>query len=76
MGKTIAEALREEGHAEGFVESARSTLLRQLRKRFGAVPQTIADRIEKTSDLEQLTAWLDRFVTAESLEEMEIEAHG
>jgi len=76
MGKTIAEALREEGHAEGFVESARSTLLRLLRKRFGAVPQAIADRIEGTFDLEQLTTWLDRFVTAESLEEMEIEAKG
>jgi len=76
MGKTIAEALREkghaEGHAEGCVENARSTLLRQLRKRFGAIPQTIVNTIEGTSDLEQLTAWLDRFVMAETLEEMGI----
>ena len=84
MGKTIAEALRDEGHTEGRVrghaegliegrvQNARDTLVRQLRKRFGEVPQDIADRIEGTSDLEQLTTWLDQVVTAESVEDMGI----
>ncbi len=75
MGKTIAEALRDEGRAEERVNSARSTLLRQLCKRFDEVPQEIADRVEGTSDLEQLTVWLDRIVTAETLEAMGIEPH-
>ncbi len=73
MGKTIAETLRDEGRAEARVEISRSTLLRLIRKRFGAVPHDTVDRIEGTSDLEQLTVWLDRIVTAETLEEMGIE---
>jgi len=77
MGKTIAEALRDEGraegHAEGRVEYARSTLLRLLRKRFGEVPQDTADCIEGTSDLDQLNVWVDRIITAEILEDMGIE---
>ena len=69
MGKTIAEALRDEGR----VETARSTLFRLLSKRFGEVPQDIADCIEETSDLDQLNAWVDRIVTAETLKDMRIE---
>ena len=74
MGKTIAEALRDEGRAEERVESARSTLLRQLRRKFKDVPQDVTERIEGTSDLEQLTVWLDRFATAERLEDVGIDA--
>jgi putative YhgA-like transposase len=72
MGKTIAEALRDEGRAEERVESARSTLLRQLRRKFGDISQDMAERIEGTTDLERLTTWLDRIVTVETLEEMGI----
>jgi len=80
MGKTIAESLRDEGRAEGReegreegrVESARSTLVRLLRMRFGEIPQNIALCIDDTSDLVQLNAWLDRIVTAGTLEEMGI----
>jgi len=68
MGKTIAEALRDEGR----VESAHSTLLRLLRKKFGSVPPHLADQVEQTADLEQLSAWLDRIITAETLEKMGI----
>ena len=92
MGKTIAEALRDEGRAEGRVEGrakgreegrakgheegrvteARSTLLRQLTRRFGEVPADLASIIESTHDLERLAGWLDQVVTAERLEDVGI----
>jgi hypothetical protein len=72
IGRTIAEALREEGRAEERVDSARSTLLRQFRRKFGDISQDVAERIEGTTDLERLTTWLDQIVTVETLEEMGI----
>ncbi len=80
MGRTIADALREEGvkkgrkegRKEGEVKARRETLLRQLRKRFRAVPPDTLERIEATEDIKQLDAWLDRVVTASTLEQMRI----
>ena len=80
MGKTIAEALRDEGRAagrdegraEGHVIGLRTTLLRQLTRRFGEVPASLASIIEGTHDLERLAGWLDQVVTAERLEDVGI----
>ena len=72
MGKTIAEALRDEGRAEGHVKGLRATLRRQLTRRFGEIPADLVAIIESTADLEQLMAWLDRFATAERLEDVGI----
>ena len=68
MGKTIAEALRDEGR----VSEARATLQRLLTRRFGQIPSDLVAIIEGTSDLEKLTVWLDRFATAERLEDVGI----
>ncbi len=64
MGRTIADELK--------AEATRSSILRLLRKRFGELPLVTVDRIEATDDLDQLNVWLDRFVTAETLEDMRI----
>jgi len=83
MGKTIAEQLREEGAREGKREGMRTgaraaaiatrqqTLIRLLDKRFGTIPANIRDTIRATRDVSQLDRWLDQFVTAERLEDID-----
>jgi hypothetical protein len=76
MGRTIADELREEGikkgRKEGEIRGRRQTLLRLLRKRFGEVSPQIVDTIEATEDIKQLDTWLDRVLTARTLEQMKI----
>ena len=76
MGKTIAEDLMERGHAEGHargqLEKARATLIRLLCVRFGELPEKTVAVIQAESDQELLDTWLDRFATAESLEDVGI----
>jgi predicted transposase YdaD len=71
MGKTIAEALMEEGEAKGILKGAlatrRQTLLRLLGLRFKRVPPAIKAEIEASEDSQQLDAWLEAFATAEKL---------
>lgn len=76
MGKTIAEALREEGRIEGREEAElgalRATLTRQLRRKFKNVPDTAVQAIEATDDVERLASWLDRLITARNLADLKI----
>jgi hypothetical protein len=72
MGKTGAEALRDEGRAEEAVRSRQQTLLRLLRGRFHKVPKRIEGAILATADVAQLDTWVDRFVNATSLSDMNI----
>ncbi|MFO0981477.1 MAG: Rpn family recombination-promoting nuclease/putative transposase [Planctomycetota bacterium] len=62
---TIAQTLREEGR----IEERRSTLLRLLTLRFGALPIEVVDRIRSAAG-EQLLAWTDRFVTAQTIQQV------
>lgn len=68
MGRTIADALKEEGR----LENARTTLIRLLKRRFGEVPEESVGIIQATSDLERLNHWLDLVVSAATLEEIGI----
>ncbi|MBN2491920.1 MAG: DUF4351 domain-containing protein, partial [Planctomycetes bacterium] len=84
VGKTMADVLRDQGRAEGWdrgraegwdkgrVQNARETLVRLLRRRFGEVPEETIALIESTADLEKLSGWLDRFATAQTLEDVGI----
>jgi hypothetical protein len=54
---------RQEGRLEGRIELARSTLERQLTRRFGALPPEAEDRIHRAT-LPQLETWLDRIIDA------------
>ncbi len=76
MWKTGAEALMERD-AEQDAQKAglltrRQTLVRLLRKRFGKVPSAVVSVVEATEDVDQLDKWLDRFATAQTLEELGI----
>ena len=66
---TVAEAWKEEGRAEGLVQGKAETLLRQLERRFGAVPEESRTRVLAAS-VEDLDAWLDAFVSASSLDDI------
>jgi hypothetical protein len=70
MGKTIAEALREEGAAAGILQGKRETLLRQLRVKFKRIPSGVAAEIEGAEDVGQLDEWLDAFATAEKISDI------
>ncbi len=78
MGKTMAEVLTERGRSEGRTEAAvearQQTLVRLLQKRFGDVPSDVVDTVQSTTDVDQLDEWLDRLVTVDTLEELEIPA--
>ncbi len=58
---TVAEQWKEEGRAQGNAE----TLLRQLERRFGVVPEHARTRI-----LEAPVGDLDAFVSASSLDDV------
>src|SRR5262249_21771013 len=80
MGRSIADALREEGlkkglkegRKEGEIRGRKQTLLRQLRNRFGELPPETVDTIKAAEDIKQLDAWLDRVVSARTLGQMKI----
>ncbi len=72
MKRTIADDLMDKGHARGQLETARATLVRQLCVRFGELPDRIVATVQATTDLEQLNTWLDRVVTADTLEDISI----
>lgn len=72
MGKTIAQEIEQRGKQTGELHARKTTLVRQLRKRFGAFSAEIEQTIESTEDVAQLDEWLDRFATAKTLREVGI----
>jgi hypothetical protein len=72
MGRTIAEMYMDQGEQRGELKQARTTLLRQLRKRFKKVPRKVEARIAATADMHDLETWLDNFANAATLNEVGI----
>jgi hypothetical protein len=72
VGQTMAEYLMEQGAAREAVRSRQQTLLRQLRVRFRRVPQGVVKRVENTTEVPQLDAWLDAFAKARKLADVPI----
>ncbi len=74
MGKTIAEAIKEEGilmgREEGVLEAKRQVLVRLLHLRFKRVPAAIEAEINATQDVQKLDDWLAEFVTARTLSDI------
>lgn len=64
---TTAEKLRAEGRLEGRLEGSARTLLHQLTLKFGSPDAAVIARLS-TADLDQLTLWSGRILTAESVE--------
>jgi hypothetical protein len=55
------------GRLEGETHGRAETLLRQLRKRFGAVPDTAVERVHAAA-IEDLDRWADAVLDAPSLD--------
>ncbi|HLK56051.1 MAG TPA: DUF4351 domain-containing protein [Chthonomonadaceae bacterium] len=60
----------EQGIEQGIVRGKRETLLRQLRLKFGDLPEGLQARIEALSDPDELDLLSDRIITAQNLEEV------
>jgi len=69
MRRTIADELEE----RGAIRNRQQTLIRQLKRRFGDLPDELSSTIRATNDPEQLDEWLDQVVTAKTLKEVGIE---
>lgn len=70
MGRTIGEAILEEGMAKGAVKQMRKYLLRHGRQRFGEPDAAIADAINQMDDLDRLEALADRVSAVSSWSEL------
>jgi len=67
--RTRAEGFRE-GKKEGARETLRKVLLRQLRCRFGPLPEPVKRQIDEITSVPRLNGLLERVLTASSLQEL------
>jgi hypothetical protein len=70
---TWADKLRQEGREEGVVQGKRQTLKRLLAARFGVLPNRVEASIDALDSGEELDGYLDRVLTAGSVEELGLE---
>lgn len=66
---TAAQKLKEEGRVEGRAEGRAEVLLRQLRRKFTALPPDVEQRVRSASP-EELDRFADQILDATSLEEV------
>jgi hypothetical protein len=62
----------DELELKGVVKGKRDTLLRQLTARFGALPEVMVAKIHAVTTASELDIYLDRLLTANSLEDIGI----
>jgi hypothetical protein len=72
--RSMADVVREEGRREGAVQALQKALLRQLRGRFGKLPKRVVQAVNATEDVARLDTWLDRILTAPTLDDVRIES--
>lgn len=66
----LREEGREEGLHEGLLRGKRETLKRLLAARFRTLPPSVEARIDAVASAEELDGYLDRVLTAASLDAM------
>lgn len=76
MMRTMADVLREEGMEQGLrqggIRTRQEMLLVLLRARFKKVPKAVERTIKATDDIARLDSWIERFATANTLDEVGI----
>ncbi|WP_280334512.1 hypothetical protein [Nocardia wallacei] len=65
----FARRYYDRGEAQGEARGEAKTLLKVLRHRF-SVPDSVAQRVEDCTDIEQLDTWTDRALSADTLDEV------
>ena len=66
---------RTEGRAEGRTQEKQANVLKILRLRFDAIPESITDEISLMRNPSRLDALLEQAVTAKSLNEIDFRNH-
>ena len=61
---------REQGLKAGVLEGKRETLLRLLAAKFGSVSEENRSRVQALESVDELDAYLERVLTAESIDDM------
>ena len=72
MGKTIAQALIEEGEARGLIQAKQEDLLAFLEGRFAPLPNSIYEQVRRIDDPERLSILIRRSATAATLAELDL----
>jgi hypothetical protein len=67
---TYFDELELKAELKGVLKGKRETLLRLLTARFGVLPEATVARIAAVTSDSELDTYLDRFVTANSLEDI------
>ena len=70
MELTYFDELELKAELKGELKGKRETLLRLLTLKFGPLPASMVTQIEAVTSVSELDTYLDRFVTANSLEEI------
>jgi len=70
MGKTIAQALIEEGKAQALLPTRQEDLLIILEARFAPLPGGVQEQVQKIDDPERLMALIRRSARADTLTEL------
>ena len=72
---TFRDALNESqrfGQRLGAQRTQQRILVRQLRRKFQEVPESVLQRVEATESIDQLDRWLDEVLIANELAETEL----
>jgi hypothetical protein len=66
---TFFQRVREESAREGEQRGEVRVLLRQMRLKFGEIPEDVRRRVEQ-ADADTLLTWSERILTAERIEDV------
>ncbi|MDE0503514.1 MAG: hypothetical protein OXI86_05480, partial [Candidatus Poribacteria bacterium] len=66
----------EEGIELGRIEAKQASILKVLRLRFDAVPESLAEEIDSIRELPRLDELFEKAVTPETLDEIDLLNHG
>jgi flagellar biosynthesis/type III secretory pathway protein FliH len=73
--KGVKKGVKEgekKGEKKGELRATKRHLARLLELRFGPLPEDVTKTVNSTRDLAQLETWLDRILTAETLDDVGI----
>ncbi len=73
MGRTIAQALIEEGVEKGIIQTKQEYLIELIRFRFLSISPKTNDKIRSIQDVDRLTALFRCALSADSIDELDIE---
>ena len=72
----VLELVIEEGIEQGRMQAKQANILKVLRLRFGAIPESLAGEINSIRNLPRLDALFEKAVTAETLDEIDLHNRG